>query len=60
MNISLNICLDFSIKDFPFYMVSADTQSSFNKTEVGRNCRIFNERITAIVNIYMQPLVTIF
>lgn len=60
MDINLNIGIGPFAQKSPFYMVSADTLSSFNKTDAERNCRIFNERITAIVNIHMQPLVAIF
>jgi len=58
-DINLNIGVGSCAKESPFYMVSADTLSSFNKADAERNCRIFNERIIETKNIHMQPLVAI-
>jgi FkbM family methyltransferase len=59
-DINLNIGIGPSTQESPFYMVSADTLSSFNEADAERNCRIFNERIIEIMNIHMQPLAVVF
>jgi FkbM family methyltransferase len=59
-DINLNIGLGSYNQKMPFYLVSADTLSSFNKSDARRNCRIFNERITGIIEIQIQTLESIF
>jgi FkbM family methyltransferase len=59
-DINLNIGVGSYTEKSPFYMISADTLSSFNKADAERNCRVFNERIIDIVNIPIQPIGAIF
>ena len=44
----------------PFYFLSADTLSSFSKSDAKRNCILFNKRIIEIKNIQMVALSYIF
>jgi len=59
-DINLNLGLGISCGKFPFYLVSADTLSSFNKIDAERNCKIHNEEIIETIDIPMQTLQNIF
>ena len=59
-NINLNIGIGPSNQISPFYLLSADTLSSFDIHDARRNCRVHHEKIIEQVNIQMLPLVDIF
>lgn len=46
-------------EDVPFYIVSADTLSSFSKEDAERNCRMFGERIVSVDLVDVIPLTNI-
>ena len=60
LNINLNIGIGPSNEISPFYLLSADTLSSFDIHDAKRNCRIHHEKIIETVNIHMHPLVDVF
>jgi FkbM family methyltransferase len=55
-DLNLNVGLGNSNQYIPFYLLSADTLSSFNKEDAERNCKQYNERIVDIINIQMCTL----
>lgn len=60
-DINLNLGLGLNNREkLPFYVVSADTLSSFNKMDAERNCKIYKEKIIETLNIPTQTLLNIF
>lgn len=55
-DINLNIGVGQINQKIPFYLISADTLSSFNKDDAERNCSNFNEKI---INVITIPMVTL-
>jgi len=59
-DINLNLGVGLNSQEMPFYLLSADTLSSFSKSDAKRNSILFNERIIDIKNIQMVALSQIF
>lgn len=59
-DINLNLGIGMDACELPFYILSADTLSSFSYNDAKHNCRVFRERIVETVNIPIQPISYIF
>ncbi len=59
-DINLNIGIGTDEGELPFYILSADTLSSFSYSDAKQNCRVFNERIVDTINIPVKPIIRIF
>ena len=59
-DINLNVGIGMETGELPFYILSADTLSSFSFRDAKRNCKVFKERIVETINIPIHPIVQIF
>ncbi len=58
-DVNLNAGVGALQEDVPFYLVSADTLSSFSKEDAERNCRMFGEWIVKVDLVDIIPLTNI-
>jgi len=59
-DINLNVGIGIQTEELPFYILSADTLSSFSYRDAKQNCKEFKERIVETLNIPIKPIIHIF
>ena len=59
-DVNLNIGIGIKNEEIPFYIVSADTLSSFSYSDAKKNCNVFKEKIVKTISIPTKPIIEIF